>query len=79
MGWFWKPPRAAYRVVVHLDGRHPYLKGNELDYETRDVELTVPARSWNDAANVALEASFKMAAWSYSVRSISLLPSEKSP
>ncbi len=59
-----------YEVVVHLDGRHPYLEGNELDMETRDVTLTVPAKHWNDAAAQALLAAQGLRAWRYSVRSI---------
>lgn len=67
---FWQRERRPYRVTVHLDGRHPYLDGHELDLETRDVTLTVPARSWNDASDVAMRACFGMRAWKYSVKSI---------
>ena len=59
-----------YKVKVHIDGRHPYLESNELDYETRDVELTVPAKNWNHAADVALQASLRLAGWKFSVTSI---------
>ncbi|TFE99367.1 hypothetical protein B5M44_03950 [Shinella sumterensis] len=69
MRWF-KRKTYPYEVVVHLDGRHPYLDGHELDTETRDVTLTVPAKDWNDAAERALEASLPLRAWSYSVTSV---------
>lgn len=59
-----------YKVKVHINGRHPYLKSNELDYETRDVELTVPAKNWNGAADVALRTSMRLAGWSFRVTSI---------
>jgi hypothetical protein len=70
MGLFRRKDLALFEVVVHLDGRHPYLSGHELDYETRDVSLRVPARNWNDAERVALQASFKLQSWRYSVKSI---------
>ena len=69
MCWFRKRTY-PYEVVVHLDGRHPYLEGHELDMETRDVTLTVPAKDWNDAAEQALRAAFPLRAWKYWVRSI---------
>ena len=63
--------RFPYRVTVHLNGRHPYLKGNELDGETRDVVLTVPAKDWNDAERQALSAAAGMPRmWSWHVKSI---------
>ena len=62
--------RHPYRVTIHLDGRHPYLHGSELDYETRDVVFTVPARSWNDAAKVAMCASRHLNCWSKRVKSV---------
>lgn len=55
----------TFEVVVHLDGRHPYLEGNELDMETRDVTLTVPAKDWNHAEKVALQAAFRLRSWKY--------------
>ena len=68
-----RKPRRPYRVTVHLDGRHPYLTGNELDYETRDVVLTVPAKSWSDAAKQALEAARTIPRkWSWYVTAISI-------
>jgi hypothetical protein len=70
MGLFRRKDLALFEVVVHLDGRHPYLSGHDLDYETRDVSLRVPARNWNDAERVALQASFKLQSWRYSVKSI---------
>lgn len=67
-----KRERVPYEVVMHLDGRHPYLKDTSLDYETRDITLVVPARDWNDAAEQAFNATSKLPdAWSYSVKSIS--------
>lgn len=70
MGLFRRRNLGLFEVVVHLDGRHPYLQGRELDFETRDVMLCVPARNWNDAERVALQASLKLKSWSYSVASI---------
>lgn len=69
MCWF-KKKTYPYEVVVHLDGRHPYLTGHELDMETRDVTLTVPAKDWNDAAKQALQAALPLRAWKYRVRSV---------
>ncbi len=60
-----------YGVSVHLVGRHPYLKSNELDHPSRDVELIVPARDWNDAERQALEAASSLPdKWSWHVTSI---------
>lgn len=59
-----------YRAVVHLNGRHPYLTSHDLDYPTRDVELTVPATSWSDAAKVAIEGVRGLNYWSASVKSL---------
>lgn len=70
MAWFRRKDLRLYEVVVHLDGRHPYLAGNELDFETRDVTLRVPAKNWNDAERVALQTSFKLKSWSYGVVSM---------
>lgn len=67
---FWRKEKRPYKVSVHLNGRHPYLDGNELDYPTRDVTLVVPATSWNHAAKVAMEAVRCMAYWSASVNHI---------
>lgn len=77
MGWFNRKDLPLFEVVVHLDGRHPYLTGSELDYETRDVRLKVPAKNWNDAERVALQASFKLQSWRYSVKSIARLQLNK--
>jgi hypothetical protein len=66
----WNRPLHPFRVVVHLNGRHPYLTTNELDYETRDVELTVPAKHWNHAEKVAMQAVRGLKWWSASVKSI---------
>jgi hypothetical protein len=68
----WRKKRnSVFQVVVHLNGRHPYLESNELDYKTRDVTLCVPASDWNDAErqalNVARTLPFK---WSCHVKSI---------
>jgi hypothetical protein len=56
---------------MHLDGRHPYLQGTDLDYETRDVVLTVPAKDWNDAAKQGFNAIRGLNYWRASVASIS--------
>jgi len=66
---FWTRPRSTFVVNVHLDGRHPYLDSTDLDYETRDITLTVPARNWNDAERVAMACRLPQA-WRYSVTSI---------
>lgn len=67
---FWRKEKRPYKVSVHLDGHHPYLDSNDLDYPTRDVTLVVPATSWNDAAEVALQAVRGMAYWLASVSQI---------
>lgn len=67
---FWRK-RYLYGVQVHLNGRHPYLKSNELDYPSRDVELLVPAKDWNDAEKQALEAASSLPdKWSWQVTSM---------
>lgn len=68
----WRKKRnSVFQVVVHLNGRHPYLASNELDYETRDVTLCVPASDWNDAERQALNAARPLPGkWSYHVKSI---------
>jgi hypothetical protein len=66
---FWSRPKSTFVVGVHLDGRHPYLDSTELDYETRDITLTVPARDWNDAERVAMSCHMPRA-WSRRVTSI---------
>lgn len=60
-----------YKVVVFINGKHPYLETNELDYESKDVVMTVPAKSWKDAEEKALSAARRMEGWRYSVKSIS--------
>lgn len=68
---FCRRERYPFRVTVHLDGRHPYLESTELDYETRDVVLTVPAKNWNDAEKQAMLAARNIKnKWSWSVTSI---------
>lgn len=62
--------KTVFAVLVHLDGRHPYLSSDDLDFPTRDVEMTVPANDWNHAAEVAIEAAHSIQAWRYSVKSI---------
>jgi len=63
--------RYPFEVVVHLDGRHPYLASNELDFPTRDVTLTVPARNWNDAEKQAFKAAINIRdVWTVSIKSI---------
>lgn len=69
MSWFGSD-RWPYTVVMRLDGRHPYLEGNELDYETRDVVLTVPAKSWNDAAKQGFNAIRGLKYWKASVEAV---------
>ncbi len=67
---FWKK-LYPYEVTVHLSGRHPYLKGHELDGVTRDVVLTVPAKDWNQAERQALDATASLPdKWSWWVKSI---------
>jgi len=56
---------------VHLNGRHPYLTSHELDYQSRDVELSVAARDWNHAAEVAMDAARNLPdKWSWFVTAI---------
>lgn len=75
MSWFCKQKR-VFTVTLHIDGRHPYLQSNELDYETRDVVLTVPAKDWNDAERVAFEAARSIPRkWACSVLSIAVTSS----
>lgn len=67
---FWRK-RYPYSVLMHLNGRHPYLKGPELDYPTRDIVVVVHARDWCDAEkqafrNVPRDKPF----WSAHVRTI---------
>jgi len=52
--WFKKPTR-NYECVIHLNGRHPYLKEKTLDYDTKDATVIVAASDWNAAARKALE------------------------
>lgn len=59
----------TFKVTVHLDGRHPYLEGRELDYKTRDIVLTVPAKNWNDAEKKALNVHMPKC-WAYWVTAI---------
>lgn len=68
----WRKKRSnVFRVVVHIDGRHPYLTSHELDYPTRDIVLCVPAADWNDAEKQALEAARSIPEkWSWHVKSI---------
>ncbi|WP_089177235.1 hypothetical protein [Bosea sp. AS-1] len=60
---WWRKQKYPYRVVVHLDGRHPYLESHDLDYPSRDVTLTVPATGWDDAAKQALACSSGLNSW----------------
>jgi hypothetical protein len=63
--------RYPFTVTVYLDGRHPYLEGNELDYPSRNARLLVQARNWNDAERQAwVEARKYMPWWSCRVRGI---------
>lgn len=63
---------SVFQVVVHINGRHPYLQSKELDYETRDVTLCVPASDWNDAERQAMRAARSIPnKWSWHVKSIS--------
>jgi hypothetical protein len=59
-----------YEVVVHVDGRHPYLESHELDYPTRDLTLVVPAKSWDHAATIALRSATHIKGWRFCVTSI---------
>jgi hypothetical protein len=59
-----------YKVTVHIDGRHPYLESNELDTESKDVIMTVPARNWKEAEKLALSASTSIRGWRYNVSKI---------
>lgn len=66
--------RRPYEVVVYLDGRHPYLHTTELDHPSREVKLTVMARSWSHAASEAMAAARDIPdKWAWGVRSISRL------
>lgn len=60
---FCKKEKYPYKVTVHINGRHPYLEGSELDQETKDVIMTVPASSWKEAEELALNASSKLGGW----------------
>lgn len=72
MFWCRCKKEMPYKVVVHLNGRHPYLQSNELDYDTRDVTLVVAARDWNHAADVGMEAARTIPnKWSWHVVSVS--------
>lgn len=59
-----------YEVTVHLDGRHPYLKETHLDFETRDVTLTILATSFNDAEKQAFCGINGLKYWRASVTQI---------
>lgn len=67
---FCKKEKYPYKVTVHINGRHPYLTTNELDEETRDVVMTVPASSWKEAEQLALCAAHKLSGWRYHVSKI---------
>jgi len=72
--------RFPFTVTVHLDGRHPYLASHELDFKSRDVVLTVPARDWNDAERQALVAAMTLPdVWRVNVKSISRGTTEPRP
>ena len=63
--------RYPFSVLLHLDGRHPYLKDRSLDHPSRDVVVVVQARSWRHAereavASVPRDKPF----WSFSVKAI---------
>lgn len=64
--------RYKYRVCLIANGRHPYLKGNELDFfeGKRKKYVFVEARSWNDAERVALQRGPGFPCWSYHVEAI---------
>ena len=67
---FCKREKYPYKVTVHINGRHPYLETHELDKETCDVVMIVPASSWKEAERLALQASFKLGGWRYHVSKI---------
>lgn len=74
---FWKRPRYPYEVTMHLNGRHPYLKSKRLDYPTRDIVISVAARSFNDAEKIALRSKPENEpAWSWSVKAVRRLSSK---
>lgn len=60
----WRRPLSSYEVDMHLCGRHPYLKETHLDYEDRDITVTVSARDFNHAEKVALFLPHLPKAWS---------------
>jgi hypothetical protein len=68
---FWcKKPLRTFEVTLRLGGRHPYLKETHLDYPDQDVTVTVAAKNWNDAEQVALWLQDLPKHWRRSVSSI---------
>jgi hypothetical protein len=66
-----KRKRYPFSATMRLNGRHPYLKDNSLDYPTREVVVIVQARNWNDAERQALNNTPRdRPYWSASVKSI---------
>ena len=59
-----------YRVKLHLCGRHPYLENTKYDFETQDIWVTVTARNWKHAEEVALYLPNLPQSWSRRVVAI---------
>lgn len=56
-------PKSLYEVDIFLDGKHPYLADNSLDYESRNVVVTVSARSFDKAVDEAYSVSSTFGRW----------------
>jgi hypothetical protein len=67
---FWRKRNGTYIVTLHLNGRHPYLSTHDLDMPTRDIDVTVKARDWNDAQWQAFRAAPNGEYWSCHVKAI---------
>lgn len=68
---FWRKGELyPFTVVVHLGGRHPYLKEHHLDFKTQDVTVHITARNWKHAEHVALGLGNLPQSWRRSVKSI---------
>lgn len=74
---FWKRPLREFMVRLELDGRHPYLKGNELDYPDSHEDVLVLAKDWNDAADKALRIGTRQPAWRRRVWRVTAVPREQ--
>jgi hypothetical protein len=67
---FWRRPKSLYVVLMHLNGRHPYLESTDLDYPSRDIEVPVHATGWSDAEKQAFRECPRGGYWSCHVRAI---------